>query len=337
MAHSSICISRRFPGTALSAAALLAALTALSLPNPVLGALDPTTHPGANFELSAWTLQLPVVISGGSIQQIKGTELASGYTSTYFSTAADGSMSFWCPVTGGTTPNSHYPRSELRETWIEGDWTFTGHHILRAKCRVTKVPDDPRVIIGQIHGHLDQSEIIKLYWDNGSVRAAVEPNRSSEVSLALGGNKLGDTLDYVIDMQDGKLKVTVNGKTVSYDYTGATWKTDTYYFKAGAYVQDNTGSSSVGGRVQFYALEAEHNGKTVSLAGAYRPGSGSERSGADAAGMGIGGNRSGAAGLLNDGRSIRVIGMGSGISTFDLTGRNVSLRKAPSTSEILSR
>ena len=47
-------------------------------------------------------------------------------------------------------------------------------------------------------------------------------------------------------MQDGKLKVAADGKSVAYDYTASTWKTDTYYFKAGAYVQDDTGPSSVG-------------------------------------------------------------------------------------------
>lgn len=226
-------------------------------------ALDPAKPPGANFNLSVWTLQTPVA-SGSSVVQIKPADLAAGYSSQWLSTADDGSMSFWCPVTGATTSsNTHYPRSELRETWPDGDWTFAGHHRMDAVCRVMQVPDNGRVIIGQIHGHLDGSEIIKLYWDNGSLSAAVEPSRTSEIGLALGSAKLGDTIAYYLEMQDGKLKVGANGKTVSYDYTAATWKTDTYYFKAGDYVQDNTGSSSVGGRVRFYSLAVEHNGTVV--------------------------------------------------------------------------
>ncbi|MDB5105947.1 MAG: hypothetical protein JWP91_3636 [Fibrobacteres bacterium] len=254
----------RFIG--LMAWAACAACAAFSAPSTASStALDPSLPPGGNFALSSWKLQLPVA-SGGSVQEIKSTDLVAGYSSNWFSTAADGSMSFWCPVTGGTTENSHYPRSELREMWTGGDWTFTGRHVLTAKCRVTKVPDNGRVIIGQIHGHLDGSEIIKLYWDNGSLRAAVEPDRSSEISLALGSNRLGDTVEYRLEMQDGKLKVTAGTKTVTYDYTGSTWKTDTYYFKAGAYVQDNTGTSAVGGQVQFYQLGIEHNGQTVRIA-----------------------------------------------------------------------
>ncbi|MDB5048771.1 MAG: Alginate lyase 2 [Fibrobacteres bacterium] len=227
-------------------------------------ALDPAKAPGGNFTLSMWTLQLPLA-SGGSVEQIKGADLMAGYTSTYFSTGTDGSMTFWCPVTGGTTPNSHYPRSELREVWPGGEWKFDGHHVLTAKCRVTKVPDNGLLIFGQIHGNLTGSEIVKLYWNNGAIQAAVEPNRTDEVRLGLGNFSLGDTLNYTLDMTDNKLKATVNGKSVTYDYSAATWKTDTYYFKAGSYVQDNTGASTVGGKVQFYSLAIEHNGVTALL------------------------------------------------------------------------
>jgi hypothetical protein len=226
-------------------------------------ALDPSKPPGTNFNLSIWTLQTPVA-SGSSVVQIKPADLMAGYTSQWLSTAEDGAMSFWCPVTGATTSsNTHYPRSELRETWPDGDWPLAGHHRLDAVCRVMQVPDNGRIIIGQIHGHVDGSEIIKLYWDNGKLSAAVEPNRSSETGLALGSAKIGDTIAYSLEMQDGKLKVAADGKSVAYDYTASTWKTDTYYFKAGAYVQDDTGPSSVGGRVRFYSLTVEHNGKVV--------------------------------------------------------------------------
>src|SRR3954470_15046175 len=73
--------------------------------------LDPTVAPGGNFNLSVWQLQLPIGSAGAptTIQpaQLKG---AGGYTNpTYFWTdKKDGSMTFWDPEKGVTTPNSSY-------------------------------------------------------------------------------------------------------------------------------------------------------------------------------------------------------------------------------------
>ena len=89
----------------------------LSLMLCVLGsfparALDPNLPPSGNFDLSHWYLTLPE--SGAPI--IEPARMAAGYTHPdWFYTGADGAMVFWCPVIGGTTLNSSYPRSELRE------------------------------------------------------------------------------------------------------------------------------------------------------------------------------------------------------------------------------
>src|ERR1041384_4894286 len=80
--------------------------------SPAVLALDPSVPPGLNFDLSHWYLTLP----DANASQISPTNLSSGYTNAaWFYTGPDGAMVFWCPVTGGTTPNSSYPRSELRE------------------------------------------------------------------------------------------------------------------------------------------------------------------------------------------------------------------------------
>src|SRR6266487_2439845 len=69
-------------------------------------------------------------------------QLTTGYINSYFYTGADGAMVFWCPVTGGTTPGSDFPRSELRELLVPGNeygnWTGYGTHILNAQCKVTQ-------------------------------------------------------------------------------------------------------------------------------------------------------------------------------------------------------
>ena len=229
-------------------------VVALALTGPAASSF---AAPGANFNLSNWTLQLPVT-SGGSIQQISGSQLEGGYTSQYFYSSGS-AMVFWCPVNGGTTPNSTYPRSELREKRPGGDWPLTGTHTMNASARVTKVPSNGRVIIGQIHGNASQSEMVKLLWISGRLEARVQPNRSSEVGLVLGTYSLGATLNYQLKMANKILSVTVNGKTVTYNYTASEWQSDRYYFKAGAYPQDNAGSSTEGATVQFTSLSVSHN------------------------------------------------------------------------------
>src|SRR5689334_23501229 len=75
-------------------------------------ALDPGRPPGGNFDLSHWKLTLP----DASASELSAAQLVAGYTNaSFFFTGPDGAMVFWCPVTGGTTSGSSYPRSELRE------------------------------------------------------------------------------------------------------------------------------------------------------------------------------------------------------------------------------
>ena len=121
----------------------------------VASALDPTVAPGGNFDLSVWSLQLPIGSPGAptTIQpaQLKG---ASGYTNpSYFWTDKnDGSMTFWDPEAGVTTPNSNYARTELREMNANGsaaDWTLPGTHRLSARLRIVSVTK--KVCVGQIH------------------------------------------------------------------------------------------------------------------------------------------------------------------------------------------
>ena len=61
-------------------------------------------------------------------------------------------------------------------------------------------------------------------------------------------------------MRDGVLSVTVNGKTESENMIDhdARWSSQTFYFKAGAYPQDNKGDVSEGARVAFSHLEVTH-------------------------------------------------------------------------------
>ena len=68
---------------------------------------------------------------------------------------ADGSVTFWVPVTGSTTADAHYPRSELRETRRDGslgNWLHaSADNYLSAVLRIDQVPSLNKVVIGQIH------------------------------------------------------------------------------------------------------------------------------------------------------------------------------------------
>jgi len=225
--------------------------------------LDPKLPPGANFDLSGFTLQLPVA-SGSSVLQV--TDL-SMYSSEYFSTATDGAMSFWCPVTGATTMNSHYPRTELRENPVGGDWAISGTHALTASFKVTKAPKSKGLIIGQIHGNATDGtgEVLKLEWmSNNEIIASVEDNNSAVQSdKSMGTYALNDQMSYAIKLVNSQLTVSVTSakgvtKTITSPYTASRWATDSYYFKFGDYVQLNTGTSADGGRVSFYSFAIKH-------------------------------------------------------------------------------
>src|SRR5882757_4901194 len=112
-------------------------------------ALDPAKPPGQNFDLSHWTLTLPVDNSGGTngaAVAISVSQLVTGYTNAFFfHTGSDGAMVFRCPANGATTPGSTDPRTELREMLVANDssvdWTTTGLHVLTGRCKVNAAPN----------------------------------------------------------------------------------------------------------------------------------------------------------------------------------------------------
>jgi hypothetical protein len=222
--------------------------------------IDGSRTPGENFDLSHWKLTLP----DATASEVKQPLLAT-YTSPFFYTAADGAMVLFAPVTGGTTSGSTFPRSELREL-IDGrnsssNWTAFGTHILNAQCRIVQMATEPHIIIGQIHGY-DASTLVKLQYKNGNIEAAIRnsPTGSDTRYTLISNHRPGDLITYQIKVVDGVVTVSANGATATKDVfaSDAAWKAVTFYFKAGAYVQDNVGASTEGGAVAFYQVAATH-------------------------------------------------------------------------------
>ncbi len=226
--------------------------------------------PSSNFDLSTWELTLPTgPVKNATI--IGTSQLTGGYTSTYFFTGGDGSMSFWAPVIGVTTANSQYPRSELRETSSNGsgkeyNWPLTaGTATLSAMLSVTQLPPPSgKVVVGQIHayGASDLPLLELAYKGTGQVVAEILPLLSStaqsDTPLASGVG-LGDCFSYTITTSaSALLTISVNGKNGYSSPVDSSWEAATFYFKAGDYVQENTGSSTDGAAVSFYSLSVSH-------------------------------------------------------------------------------
>jgi len=269
--------ARRAPATLVSAV-LLPLFTAV----PAF-ALDPLLPPSGNFDLTHWKLTLP---SGAEVQP---SELSHGYTlSNVFYTDAKGGMVFRCPNLAGTTANSSYSRTELREMLAptEGtksdanNWTMEQGGRLKARLKVDRVSvtgEDKkvgRVIIGQIHG--ETHEPVRLYFHKkpteakGRIYIASETTSGSTTwSTDIVGNKdgggiaLGELFTYEIELQGTRLQVDIlrNKGTVvdTYiKYIDPAYAGENLYFKAGVYNQNNTGLAADYVQATFHSLTHTH-------------------------------------------------------------------------------
>jgi hypothetical protein len=246
--------------------------------------LDPAAAPSRNFDLSNWKLTLP---SGHDVQ---ADELNSGYqyAGVFFTDRATGGMVFRCPNLAGTTANSNYSRTELREMLAPGgsasadanNWTPEDGGTLIANLRVDKVSTTGdakkmgRVVIGQIHG--PTTEVVRLYYEKkpeqakGRIYAAFETvanqttYSSDLVSNASGGGiALGERFGYVLRLLGPQLRVTIRRqsgelaanllRTIDLGYLG-----QNLYFKAGVYNQNNTGDAADYVQASFFRLTHTH-------------------------------------------------------------------------------
>jgi hypothetical protein len=253
--------------TGIVALALLASVATWGSANAATGRLDPNVAPGGNFDLSLWELQLPIGTQGSpttiSQAQLQG---ANGFQDKYFFTnPTDGAMTFWDPEKGVTTPNSKFPRSELREMTAAGapaSWSAPGTHTLSATVKVTKVPN--HVCVGQIHLATNSGSTKPLlelfYYSNGNVVMAIEqtPAGGNEVLHQVGNVPVGTQWNYVISLTGGHtIGLNLNGTTHTWPMASS-FNGFPMYFKAGDYDQSHGSSTTVGAQVQFYALKIFH-------------------------------------------------------------------------------
>jgi hypothetical protein len=275
----------RHPGRARCArAAVLSACLALFVAAPASALLDVLLPPSGNFDLANWKLTLP------SGSEVMPSVLSSGYTlaNVFYTHPLSGGMVFRCPNLAGTTPNSNYSRTELREMLAPSagthsaanNWTPEMGGWMKARLKVDRVSTTGesgkvgRVIIGQIHG--PDTEPVRLYFSKKPTEAKGRIYIASETMTGStsystdivsnkdgGGIALGELFTYTIELQGTRLQVDIlrnRGavvdtyiKTIDPAYAG-----QNLYFKAGVYNQNNTGSSTDYVQATFYSLAHTH-------------------------------------------------------------------------------
>lgn len=200
----------------------------------------------------------------------------NGYVNLkYFYTGSDGAMIFKAPVEGATTGGSRYARSELRE--MNGSeraaWPIKQGGFMKATLKVDQAPTlftgtKGRVIVGQVHGQ--DEELVRLYWEKGTLYfvndIAGATGRETKFSLTnKAGSKpdvaLNERFTYSISVTSDRVKVTVlaDGQTyTATDTINQGWRSDAFYFKAGAYLGVNETQGTGYGQTSFYDLKFSH-------------------------------------------------------------------------------
>lgn len=217
------------------------------------------------IDFNDWSLTIPEQVPA---QVISTQALKTGYQDRYFYRAGNGAV-FWAPVTGTHTKGSKYPRSELRETYSDGEqrnWYYKdAMNELSAELTVKQVPSQGRIVIGQIHSKDSSKPFLKILYKQVSGTGYVylelrkKPGDSkSPTVMTYKGMPLGASFKYEIDLaKNGELQVDING-LVHTSKIDSAWAKKRLYFKAGVYTLDNKGSSSEGGRVEFHDLWVSH-------------------------------------------------------------------------------
>lgn len=176
------------------------------------------------IDYSSWKLTLP------NSKEVTNPELTDN-SEKYLPTV--GTM-FRCPVNGSTTPNSSYPRMELRE--MDGNdkasWSAKkGRHTMFFDGAITFVPKTKKhVVCCQIHDADDDVLMIRLEMPVLFIEVGGNNVRTLDANYTLGKK-------FTIEMvaEKSEIKISYNNtltKTFKNESAGM-------YFKAGCYTQSN--------------------------------------------------------------------------------------------------
>lgn len=217
-------------------------------------------YPGDLLDLSEWKVTVPVdTAQAGNPDEYKMPGLLTLSVEPYFRlSAAKDAVVFQAHAGGATTPNSRYPRSELREMTHGGKdpaaWsTSTGVHRMKVRQAITAVtPFKPQVVSAQIHDSLDDVVMVRLENQHLFVEGSGEELGTLEQNYVLG---TVFTVEFVA--ANDTIEVFYNEQLKLRFQRSASG----CYFKAGCYTQSNTERGDLPeayAQVVIYELRVSH-------------------------------------------------------------------------------
>ena len=247
---------------------VLKAVVSSTLMLTTAAALSPSCAPGGNFDLSIWSLQLPIGSTGDpetiSSSQLEGCD---GYQDPghdyFFTESGDGALVMKVPGAPSntgcvTTAHSTHCRTELRES-SPSSWDPNSSNNEMTVTLAVEEPDNSGhgTVVGQVHidDSVSTKPVAELYYSSSGVLAmGVEQTRSggNEILTTVGSVPVGQKFSYSINYSNNILSVSINGGDPQ---TLSTYSLDAppSYFKVGNYNQGTSASD-----VHFFSISVSH-------------------------------------------------------------------------------
>ena len=247
------------------------------------------------IDLTHWKITLPIDNNSDGRPDEYGPDELIKFKNTdkfkpYFYENIEGALIFYCETSeqNATTPNSKYPRTELREQLEpynnDVNWTMEKGGRMIGKLQVTKASEGHSLMVMQIHGKLTKAQrkelstndsdappLLKIHFNNGRIRVAykVLADKNTEGLEILRKSswtdakhfyfkeRVGnDPFELEIAGSTGKLQVILNGeRKVFMDPDLSVWPFENY-FKAGNYL--TTTDKNAYAEVKYFNLEVKH-------------------------------------------------------------------------------
>lgn len=224
----------------------------------VLQAGDPDAPP-ALLDGSSWKITFPAAGPNRNALEIRNPEFSEilggkralpAGLERYFRVTRD-ALVFTTPYTGVTTSSgTKYSRTELREMSgaEENNWTLETGGSLECRLKVSGLKGGAsKIIFMQIHGKAPESKpLLKCVWEKGYVRLLTKSGpKLKEFSRKSKYTRVGEDRWFICSIRAGAeaLSVEVDGEVVESfgrDILGSWPEDNTYYFKAGNYLQHDT-------------------------------------------------------------------------------------------------
>ena len=222
---------------------------------------QPMPVPSNPISLRGWKLTTPEKDKSGHAAVIEPAVVEP----PWLTESPDGSLTFWAPARGATTPHSQHARTEL-DSLSNFSAATSGPHTLKAASAVLQVPTDTQdIILGQLHGAGAISTVpyVMLHYRAGSIEVVARQQQNGSQTLSfplLTGVPLNQRFSFTIsDIGNGTMVFSATYGTQAKQATAQVpqnFHDATVRFQVGDYQQahDSPNTEDVG-RVTFYQID----------------------------------------------------------------------------------